>query len=108
MEGAADLQAWIGFALSRLKPRGGLTIIQRADRLHEILAALGRGAGDISILPLWPKAGRPAKRVIVQARKGLKGGVNLLPGLVLHEADGAYTPAAEAVLRYAGNVSLTN
>lgn len=108
VEGEADLAAWIEFGLSRLKPRGGLTLVQRADRLHEILAALGAAAGDIRILPLWPKAGRPAKRVIVAARKGLKGGVTLLPGLVLHEPEGAYTAAAEAVLRGAGNIPLTN
>jgi tRNA1Val (adenine37-N6)-methyltransferase len=50
-------------------------------------------------VPLWPKAGKPAKRLILRARKGIRTGVAMLPGLVLHEADGKYTGAAEAVLR---------
>ncbi|MBL8665136.1 MAG: hypothetical protein JNM29_20040, partial [Candidatus Odyssella sp.] len=56
-------------------------------------------AGEIAILPLWPKAGKPAKRFILRARKGVRTGATLLPGLVLHEGDGKYTAAAEAVLR---------
>jgi tRNA1(Val) A37 N6-methylase TrmN6 len=35
----------------------------------------------------------------VQARKASRAGLRLLPGLVLHEADGRYTDKAEAVLR---------
>ena len=108
VEGGADLAAWIGFALSRLAPRGRLTLVHRADRLAEILALLDGRAGDIAVLPLWPKAGRPAKRVIVGGRKGAKGGAAVLPGLTLHTADGAYTEAADRVLRDAGNISLTN
>lgn len=108
VEGSADLAAWIGFALSRLEPRGRLILVHRADRLAEILALLHGRAGDTAVFPLWPKAGRPAKRVIVGARKGAKGGTAILPGLVLHAADGAYTEAAQRVLRDAGNILLTN
>ena len=39
------------------------------------------------------------ERIIVQGRKGSRVGTKLLQGLVLHEADGRYTEAAEAVLR---------
>jgi tRNA1(Val) A37 N6-methylase TrmN6 len=38
--------------------------------------------------------------VILQARKGSRAGLRLLPGLALHEADGRYTAKAEAVLRH--------
>jgi tRNA1(Val) A37 N6-methylase TrmN6 len=51
------------------------------------------------VYPLWPGCDRPAKRVIVQARRGVATPLRLAPGLVLHEADGRYTPAADAVLR---------
>jgi tRNA1(Val) A37 N6-methylase TrmN6 len=53
------------------------------------------------MLPLWPRAGVAAKRVILQAIKGGRGPDRILPGLVLHEADGSFTAAAEAVLRHA-------
>lgn len=108
VEGTAALGDWIGCALGRLKPRGTLTLIHRADRLAEILSLLDGRAGDIAVFPLWPKAGRPAKRVIVGARKGVRGGTAVLPGLVLHTADDAYTAAAQQVLREAGNIPLTN
>lgn len=98
-EGEADLGVWLGTALEMVKPKGSIALVHRADRLDEILARLHGKAGEIAILPLWPKAGKPAKRVIMRARKGIRSGATLLPGLVLHEADGRYTASAEAVLR---------
>lgn len=94
------LEAWLAFCLRMLRPRGGLTLIHRADRLDAILAALHGRAGAVEVVPLWPTVGQPAKRVIVRARKGLRSPAVLRPGLVLHEADGRYTAAAEAVLRH--------
>ncbi|RAU22456.1 methyltransferase [Paramagnetospirillum kuznetsovii] len=106
VEGESDLRAWIKAAAKLLKPKGSLTLIHRADRLDEILAALsGRGLGAIHILPLWPKAGRSAGRVVVSARKGSKAPLEVLPGLVLHGDNGAYSRAAEAILRGAGALS---
>ncbi|TAL01399.1 MAG: methyltransferase domain-containing protein [Rhodospirillaceae bacterium] len=99
-EGDLDLAAWVRACLNRLKPKGRLVMIHRADRLSEVLSALrGRGAGDIRILPIYPKAGEAARRVIVDAGKGRRSPDTLLPGLVLHEPSGGFTPAAEAVLR---------
>ncbi len=99
MEGSVDLDAWILACLTLLRPKGTLAIVHRADRLDDLLASLRNRAGEIAVLPLWPMKDRPAKRVLVRARKGVGGPTSLLPGLVLHEADGRYTEAAEAVLR---------
>ena len=99
VEGAADLQAWLRFAFMMARPKGTITLIHRADRLDAILAELAGRAGEIVIFPLWPGAGKPAKRVIVRARKGVATPTRLAAGLVLHEADGRYTAEAEAVLR---------
>jgi tRNA1(Val) A37 N6-methylase TrmN6 len=98
---SVDLATWIGFGLSHLKARGVLTLVQRADRLDDILAALSGAAGDVAILPLWPDAtgAKPARRVLVRARKGVRSPLRLLPGLVLHDAGGAYSQAAEHILR---------
>jgi tRNA1(Val) A37 N6-methylase TrmN6 len=74
-------------------------VVYRCDRLDDLLAALAGKVGEIVVLPLWPKSGRPAKRVLLRARKGVNSPLCLLPGLVLHEEDGRYTPAAEAILR---------
>jgi tRNA1(Val) A37 N6-methylase TrmN6 len=99
VEGAADLRAWLRFAFTMVRPKGSITLVHRADRLDAILAELTGRAGEIVIFPLWPGAGKAAKRVIVRARKGVATPTRLAPGLVLHEADGRYTAEAEAVLR---------
>ncbi|MGO1120033.1 tRNA1(Val) (adenine(37)-N6)-methyltransferase [Rhodovibrionaceae bacterium A322] len=100
-EGTADLSDWIGQGLRCLKPEGWLTMVHRAARLDEILATLQPKCGAVDVMPLWPKPGRPAKRVLVRARKGAKAPTSLLPGLVLHQQDGSFTPEAEAILRQA-------
>jgi len=99
VEGAATLADWIGFALRMAKPKGGVTVIHRADRLDELLSLLNGRAGGIVVFPLWPKAGREAKRVIVRARPGVKTPLRVAPGLVLHQEDGGYTADALTILR---------
>ncbi len=95
----AGLAVWLDRAIDMTRPDGGITVIHRAERLGELLACLAGRAGDVRVLPLWPKADRPAKRVILRARKGSTAPLRLCPGLVLHQPDGRYTAAAEAVLR---------
>jgi len=99
-EGEADLDAWIAAARRLLRPRGRLTLIHRADRIDGICAALSGGFGAVTLIPLWPLADRPARRIIVRARKDVRSPAAVLPGLVLHRPDGGYTDAAEQVLRH--------
>jgi len=99
VEGAVPLADWLLSCLRLLRRRGTLTLIHRADRLDRILAALAGRAGAITVLPLWPRAGVPAKRVIVRATKGASGPARLLAGLVLHDRRGGYTAGADAILR---------
>jgi tRNA1(Val) A37 N6-methylase TrmN6 len=99
-EGDVDLGAWMRFAVNMLQPKGSLVVVYRADRLDDLLVALNRKVGEIVVFPLWPKAGRPAKRILLRARKGVATPLTLLPGMVLHEEDGRYTSPAEAVLRH--------
>jgi tRNA1(Val) A37 N6-methylase TrmN6 len=100
------LAALILAARKRLRPRGGLTLIHRAERLGAVLATLeGAGFGAIEALPLLPRAGRAARLVLVRARKGAGTPLRLLAPVVLHAAprharDGEdYTPQIAAVLR---------
>ena len=99
VEAGADLSDWLAYGLDQLRRKGSLTVIHRADRLDALLGALTGRAGEIVVFPLWPGEGKPAKRVIVRARKGVATPLCLLPGLALHGADGRYTPAADAILR---------
>jgi len=91
------LRDWLEAGLKRTADRGTFTAIVRADRLREVIGELPQHG--VLVYPLWPHGVEPAKRVIVQARKGSRAQSLMLPGLVLHEEDGRYTPAAEAVLR---------
>jgi tRNA1(Val) A37 N6-methylase TrmN6 len=102
VEDRLDLIGWLVACLRMLRPGGVLTLIHRADRLAEVLAPLRGPLGDLVVYPLWPRAGdRPAKRVLVQARKGTCGPLRLARGLVLHDEGGGFSAAAEAVLRHA-------
>lgn len=103
----AGLSAWIAAGLRRLREGGRLTLIQRADRLADILAAVEGKAGAVTILPVHPRAGLGAKRVIVSAVKVSRAPLRILPGLVLHdEHTGAYMPEADAILRGAAHTAL--
>lgn len=99
------LAVWLDAAARRLVPGGWLTLIQAADRLPTLLAACDGRLGSLCVLPLAPRAGRPAARVILRARKGGRAAFRLLAPFVLHEGaaharDGdSFTPAAQAVLR---------
>ncbi|WP_024280547.1 methyltransferase [Xanthobacter sp. 126] len=99
----ADLLAeWVRAADRCLGAKGVLCLIHRPEALADILAALAKGFGAIEILPVHPRADRPAVRLLVRAVKGRRTPPALLPGLVLAGADGSPTPEAEAVLRDGG------
>lgn len=92
------LAAWTGTASHLLAERGTLTVMWRADGLAESLKAL-EAFGAVAILPIHPRADAPAIRLLLRAVKGSRTPLKLLPGLVLNDAGGAPTEAAEAILR---------
>lgn len=103
---AGRLGSWLTEGFRRVSAGGTLTAIIRADRLSEGLAVLPvRG---VVVFPLWPRAGEAAKRVILQARKNARAPFVLLAGLVLHDAEGRYTPATEDVLRGRASLALAD
>jgi tRNA1(Val) A37 N6-methylase TrmN6 len=99
------LSDWLKTGLQRTVSGGFFTAILRADRLNEALAALPEKG--VAAFPLYPRAGEGPKRVIVQARKGSAAPFALLPGLVLHQPDGAWTPEADDVLRRGNALALS-
>lgn len=100
-----SLQDWLDAGFYALKSGGSLTIIHRADQSDKIIQGLGKRFGALEIIPLWPRTGQEAKRVIIRARKDRKSPARLHPGLVLHLENGDYTPEADAILRGGAAIS---
>ena len=98
-EGEADLAAWVRFSLAMVRAKGSVTFIYRADRIDALLGQIAGRAGEVVVFPLWPGQGRAASRILVRVRSQVSAPARLAPGLVLHEADGRLTAAAEAILR---------
>lgn len=102
---AVPLKDWVSAAGKRLSSGGWLTLICRVDGLPEVLAGMGGKLGSVSILPLQARAGQPAQRLIVRARKGGCAPLRLLAPLRIHsgaaheEDHGGYTTLVSAVLR---------
>lgn len=98
------LAPWVEAAARRLEPGGWLTMIFSTEGLPEALGSLGK-LGSARLLPLLPREGREAKRLILRARKGGRAGFRMLAPLVLHrgaahEGDReGYTPRANEILR---------
>lgn len=105
MQAETPLSDWVTVASRRLAPGGWLTLICGADGLPEVLSALAPKLGSATVLPLAGREGRPAQRVLIQARKGGRTPFRLLGPFILHQGsthDGdreSYTPEASAVLR---------
>lgn len=91
------LEGWVRFLTAMAAPKGVISMIHRADKLEDVLAALNGRFGGLRVLPLFPKKGEPANRVIVQGVKGSRGPLTLLPGVVLHDEGGHYMPEVKAL-----------
>jgi tRNA1(Val) A37 N6-methylase TrmN6 len=97
--GEGGMGAWLRACLALLAPDGRLALICRPDSLRDALEACENRAGGVRITPVHPREQAQASRILVSARKGSRAPLAILPGLVLHEADGAFTARAQALHR---------
>ena len=114
-EGMAEetpLEVWIDTAARRLAPKGVLTLIHRAERLAQLLAALDQRLGSLLIQPLAAREGAEAGLILLQARKGGRADLRLLAPIVMHQGTRhggdreSYTPQINDVLRNGAALSL--
>ena len=101
------LKEWLYQSVRMLRPGGILTMVYPTAELATVLACLEPQLGDIVIYPLWPHAGKRAKRFILQGKKGARGPTSLEAGLVLHGAGKGFTEVAEGILRHGNSLTLT-
>lgn len=104
---AGALDRWIRFAAAMLRPGGSLTVIHRPDALAGLLAALGGRFGGVVLLPVHPRAGEPASRLLARAVKGSRAPLQVRPGLSLHAGHG-FRPGIEAILRRGAALDICN
>jgi tRNA1(Val) A37 N6-methylase TrmN6 len=104
---SGGIERWARACARLVKPGGTAAMIHRADALPEILAAFAGRFGAQTILPVHPRAGEAAVRVIVAGRKGSRAPARLLSGIVVHDNDGhGFAPLLEAVLRRGAGLDL--
>ena len=101
-----NINQWFLAAYKKLKPKGYMNFVFRSENLDLILSKLYGSWGDIKIFPLWPKANIRSKLMIIQARKNINSGVQILPGLILHNNDGSYTDECNSILNNKSNIQL--
>lgn len=93
----AFLGGWVCTAAALLEEGGLLAMIARPDSLPDILEASRNRLGDIRILPVHSHPDRRAIRILVQARKGSRAVLSLLPPAALLGADGVETAFGQAI-----------
>ena len=97
---AATLSDVLAAARRLLAPRGQAALVYPAEQSAELAAALLAGGLRPRVLRfVHSVAGEPARRVLALAGAGYRGGVEVLPPLVVHGPDRrAYTDEAARIL----------
>jgi len=95
----SDLDVWIAAADRLLSADGKLVLIHRPEAIETILATIKGRFGAAQLIPIFPRPDAPAIRIIVRAIKGRRTPPEMHMGLVLNDASGQPSAAANAILR---------
>lgn len=108
---AHDLTPWIDAGRKALKHKGRLVMISRGDRVDQIITALTPNFGEITLRPVFARPDdTPAKRVLISARSGVRGGAEILPPVTIHadEKGDALTPMMAAIEKGQATIAMTS
>lgn len=86
--GAEALDSWVRTGAASAAAGGEIIFIYRADGLPQLLVALEARFGNITILPIVPRPGEDANRVLVRAIKGSRAPMVLKSAFVVHGVSG--------------------
>lgn len=99
------LDLWVKAAATHAAPEGEVIFIHAATSLPALLPAFMSRFGAVTVLPLTPRDGEPASRVLVRGIKGSRAPFSLLASRALHEAEGrAFRPEFDAIFRGAARL----
>jgi tRNA1(Val) A37 N6-methylase TrmN6 len=100
------LETWVRFITRMTQAGGRAVMIHKTEMLPRILQAYDGRFGAIRVLPIHPRAGESAHRILVSGIKGSRAPLSLLSGLVLHGAGNEFTPEVDAILRHGAALPL--
>ncbi len=87
-----DAAAWA------VRPGGRVCMIHRPHRMEDLLCGLReRGLEPKRFRPVYPKPGAEASMLLVEAMRGGKSGLRLLPPLTIYEESGRYSPEIDQI-----------
>ncbi|HTR12855.1 MAG TPA: methyltransferase [Roseiarcus sp.] len=95
----APLVDWIRACLAIVRPGGAFAMIHRPEALATILEAAENRLGALALLPVHPRLGASAHRLLISGIKGSRAPLRIAPALLLHGPDGRFTPEADAIHR---------
>lgn len=103
--GPDGLERWVKAAAMHAAPGGEAIFIHPAASLTPLLVAFERRFGALAVLPLAPREGEAATRVLVRGIKGSRAPLTLLATRALHEAGSRdFRPPFEAIFRGTGRL----
>ncbi|WP_052715602.1 tRNA1(Val) (adenine(37)-N6)-methyltransferase [Devosia chinhatensis] len=85
---AGSLDLWLRCAAASAAAGGQAIVIYPAEGLGEVMAAFAPRFGGLTILPLAPRPGQAATRIIVRGTKGSRAPLTLRATRFLHGASG--------------------
>jgi putative endonuclease len=95
-----NLDQIIAISSGLLKMKGRMVMVHRPERLGEIIAACSQHDLSVKVIqPYLSHRGDDSNLVVVVAKKHVAAtGLVLKDGIVVHEADGSFTPAIEKII----------
>jgi tRNA1(Val) A37 N6-methylase TrmN6 len=94
------LELWVKTAATHAAPGGEVIFIHAGQSLPLLLPAFTARFGAVTVLPLTPREGEPATRILIRGIKGSRAPFSLLASRPLHEPTGrTFVPAFDAIFR---------
>lgn len=94
------LELWVKAAAAHAAPEAEVIFIHAAASLPLLLPAFTARFGAVTVLPLTPRDGEPASRILVRGIKGSRAPFALLASRALHEPAGRdFRPEFDAIFR---------
>lgn len=112
--GDTPLSDWIDIGIRRLAPKGHLTLIQRMDRLPDVVSALQDRLGSMVLRPIAARAGRAPDRFLLRGIQAGRAAFVMAPPLIMHEGAShqedaeSYTREVRAILRDGAKLDITH